>query len=129
MGATHPSGPAERSPLALRAFLVTLGLCSTACGELDQPPDEVPTPREIATPTLTLGRDRLGSASPSPSASATFDGCCDALRSAVSHVGVEDESALLLAAIECDRMTAAKRLDVAKIRALLGGIAPPSACR
>lgn len=121
------------SPLRRASALLAISLAG--CQALDQPPDGKPSARELPAPSLTLRRTLdppAPSARPAPAASsggAPASTCCDALRSAVVDVAIEEESALLFAALECDKMSATRAFDAAKLRALLGGIPLPPACR
>lgn len=129
-GLTSPRGFGRAAALGLA---LSLGFtASPGCSAFDQPPDEKPAPREHAAPTLTLGlRDRgAPSASSEPTASSgpIAPTCCEALREEVRLVAIEDESALLFAAIECDRMRAAKAFSLGKLRALLGELPIPKSC-
>lgn len=130
----------RRVGVATGAGAVLLTLLLVGCRALDQPPDEKPTAREIPAPTLTLRRSLLppsASAAPSGASAAPIPSsggppgpaCCDALRAAVVDAAIEEESALLFAALECDKMAAAKKVDPTKLRALLAGIQLPPACR
>ncbi|MFO0616042.1 MAG: hypothetical protein U0414_25840 [Polyangiaceae bacterium] len=120
-----------RASRVLRAAtLLATATAISACKELDPPPDERIVPRTFSAPVLTLGLRSAGPppSSPAPSASAEL-GCCDALRAEVARVGVEDESALLFAALECDRATKAKAFSPSKIKALIGDLELPESCR
>lgn len=124
---------------------------SAGCDALHQPPDDKPVPREFASPTLTLGRaprplpapssGAVASASPGSSEGSTtssssvapggrLDGaaCCDALREAANTALVEDQSALLFAALECDRMADEKNLSTKRLQALTGTLPLPPTC-
>ena len=123
---------------AIRAGALLGGLIGVVgCDALEQPPDERPVPREFASPTLTLGRSALPSQVPpalAPSASALPSGrptsaCCDALRDAAQVAAVEDQSALLFASLECDRMVKEKSLSTPRLQALTGTLPLPPSCR